>query len=325
MKIPHIIPSIFFAGTGIILLMIFMMAFKLDQNDRRTKLYLFFMMLLAALTGLGLHFGNRSTALSLPTMYIPLKIFFLVVGVFHFWFMYKKLFWSKRDTYTKEQDSFFPELVYTLCIQFLMSVSLLTVYGYFAGFEKMINYWAISILFIVPFLFAKSYDFLNQIPQKDFSKKWLFTKERIGEDNWNWVNKTWVYFAIKEDLKGEWRKKGRYVNFRIEVPRLVPIREIFRLAIREHNNMRHDVIIQDLGFEESNKDRFWWLFSVKWIWNRPSTWFRTARYLNPYKSVIENEILPHDIILATRMSLKEDINFDDNYDEYEDIPMGELM
>ncbi len=325
MQIAHLLPLFLFGGIGIILLLVFMMAFKLDQNDRRTKLYIFFMLLLAALSGLGLYFGNQSTVLSLSSMYKILMAFFLLLGIFHFWFMYKKLFWSKRDTYSKEQDSFFPELVYTLSIPFLMSASLLAVYGYFAGFEKISNYWAISTLFIVPFLLAKSYDSLNQIPQRDFSRKWVFTTERIGEEKWNWVNKRWVYFTVKEDLKSEWQKKGRYVNFRIEVPRLVPIREIFRLAIREHNRRGHDVPIQDLGFEESNQDQFWWLFSVKSIWNRPSTWFRTIRYLDPYKSVVENELSPQDIILATRMSLKESTNFSSDYDEYDNIPMGEPM
>lgn len=255
--------------------------------------------------------------MNLPNIYMALQGVFLVLGAAHLWWTYRKLFWSKRNAIQAENDSFWPELLFTLATFFLMSAGLLGAYGYFAGFDGTANYWPAGILFVVPFLFLKSYDFLNQIPQRDFSRKWEFTDERIGEDNWDWVNEIWVQFEVKESLAGERLKKGRSASFRIYAPRKVPLREIFRLAVREYNRKGPDISVQDLGFERENEGRFWWLFSIKFVWSRPGTWFRKIRYLDPYRSPVKNEIRPNDIVAARRMAATA-------VAEEEDIPMGEL-
>jgi Type VI secretion system, TssN len=315
----NLTPLLFIFGLGFVLFILFLSIFKLDQNDWRTSLYLLFMILVGGLTGLWLHFESEKNLLHLPNIYISLQVIFLLLGIGHIWWMYRKLFWSKRDSFWIENDSFWPELLYTLAILFLMSAGLLGAYGYFeVDFSNITHYWGICILFVVPFLFFKSYDFFNQIPQRDFSQRWVFTNDRIGEDNWDWVNEIWVQFEVKENLVSERLKKGRLASFRIEAPRKVPLRETFRLAVREYNSKAPDINVQDLGFEQENVGHFWWLFSIKFVWRRPETWFRKIRYLNPYSSPVKNEIRPNDIVVARRMNLNSAI------EEEEEIPMGEL-
>lgn len=312
----NLLPLLSLLGVSLVLLIIFMSVFKRDQNDWRTRLYLLFMILVGALAGLWFEYGSSAQGNALHIIYWALQGIFFIMGILHLWWMYQKLFWSKRDSFQAENDSFWPELVYTLTVLFLMTAALFSV-CYFSDFEKVFNYWAISISFVLPFFFLKSYDFLNQIPQRDFSQRWMFTDDRIGEENWDWVNEIWVQFEVRENLVSERLSKGRTASFRIYAPRRVPLREVFRLAVREYNRKGPEVSVQDLGFERENKDRFWWLFSIKFLWYRPNTWFRRVRYLDPYSSPVKNEIRHTDIVKARRMNLQVVI-------EEEDIPMGEL-
>ena len=315
----NFLPLLTLMGLGGVLGTIFMMVFNLDQNDLRTTLYVLFITLIGMLLGATLHFGSVDDPMNLPLVYIGLQFVVLGLGFIHIWWMYKKLFWSKRDSYQAERDSFFPEFTYTMYIMFLMAAGMLFGYGYFSGYGKMANYWAINLLFIAPLLFIKSYDFLNQIPLRDYSKKWGFTPERIDEDNWEWNNETWVHFEVKETVVAERRKTGRMSRFRILAPRKVPLREIYRLGVREYNKKAPQVVLQDLGFEAGNEGSFWWLFKIKVVWNRPNTWFRRVRYLDPYASPVVNDMRPNDILMMYRMPL----NPDDDLD-YGEIAMGEL-
>ena len=319
LAISDFMPLLTMMGMGGMLASVFMLAFNLDQNNLKTTLYPLVMTLIGFLMGIALHFGSTDDPLNLPIIYIILQFVALFVGSLHVWWLYTKLFWSKRDSYQAERDSFMPEFTYTMYTLVIMSAGVLAGYGYFSGFGKMINYWAINILFVAPFLFIKSYDFINQIPLRDYSKKWVFTAERIDEDNWEWNNETWVHFEAKETVAAERRKTGHKARFRILAPRKVPLREIYRLGVREYNQKSPQVVLQDLGFEVGNIDQFWWLFKLKVVWSRPNTWFRHVRYLDPYASPVVNDMRPNDILVMYRMPLNPEIDMD-----YGEVGMGEM-
>ncbi len=310
-------PLMAIVGISVVLITLFFTAFKLDQKDWRTKFYPLLMAIFGGLGGLWLLYGSTK-------IYIGIQVICFVAGVIHVWFMYQKLFWSKRDGYDSANDSFLPEFVYTLIVLGFITAGLMGIIAYLSETLKMENYWDTAMLFMVPFLFIKSYDLLNQIPQRDFAYKWIFTDQRIGEDNWQWENEIWVSFLVKENLEGEQLKIGRYASFRVSSPRRVPLGESFRLAIREYNRKGPEVMVQDLGFERENQQQLWWLFSIKIIWNQPSTWFRKIRYLNPNISPIKNGIRPDDIILVRRRTFRGASNAIEEYAFDEDIAMGEI-
>ena len=301
-----------------------MFGFNIDQNDKRTLLYILIMLILSASFGYVLYLFTKYYPEKLPSFYIVLQFIFLILGIFHVWFMYNKLFWSKRDIYDFKQDSLLPETIFTILIASLMCIITLALFGFLTDFSKITVYWALSISFLIPFLLLKSFDFLGQIPHRDFSQKWQFTNNPIKEDHWNWENEIWVNFELKEKWIRSRQEMNRSASFRIMAPRKVPIREIFRLAIREYNRKRPDIVVQDLGFEKEINGMFWWLFSIKFNWKQPGTWFRKPRYLDPYISPVANGIHPKDIILARRMSTEK--AFDNKEDYFDgDVAMGELV
>jgi hypothetical protein len=62
------------------------------------------------------------------------------------------------------------------------------------------------------------------------------------------------------------------------------------------------------------------LFSIKFMWKKPNTWFRSIRYLDPMQATVEGELLPTDIVVARRMSFSSDAGFADDGE----IAMGEM-
>lgn len=314
------IPILLMAALALVAGGIFFFGFHIDQTNRATLIYAALMLLLGIGLGFLTYYNNASDKLNLANSYTWLQVFFLLFGSFHLWFLYNKLFWSKRDGFAKNRDSFLPEFVYSLLLMSLVTVGILAVF-YFKSSPSLAGlFWAVSMPFLLPFVFIKAFDALNQIPSKDFSEKWTFTKEPLREDNWRWLNEVWVEFEVYESLVAERRRAGRKARFRIRAPREVPLREVFRLAVREYNQKGPEVVMQDLGFESVNNGQFWWLFSVKFLWGKPNTWFRSIRYLDPYQATVAGELEPNDIVMVSRMASANATSFaEDN-----DVAMGEL-
>ncbi len=299
-----------FGGLG------FFMGFQREQNDRKTMLYVLVILLLGALFGGLIFWLNQSQAMNLEHSYTLTQVIVSLLGIFHVWWLYNRLFWSKRDSLSWERDSFLLELLFTLLLMLALSIGILGVL-YFTNKAISELYWSAGIAFMVPFLFVKSFDFLSQIPTKAYRIEWYFTKQLINENDWDWSNEMWLDFEVKES----WNKPGmkRTAAFRILAPRHVPLGEVYRLAVREYNRKGPDIVVQDLGIEPENEKRFWWLFSLKFVWSRPHTWLPNIRCLNPYEKVLTNALRPSDIVLARRVANKNFV-----LDEDEEIAIGEI-
>ena len=314
------IPLILVALLALVSGGIFFFGFHIDQTNRPTLVYALLMLLVGVGLGFLTYYNNKQDNLNLANSYTWLQVFFLALGIFHTWLMYKKLFWSKRDGFAKSRDSFLPELLYSIFLMALVTVGILAALSFKGQTVLAGLFWAVALPFLVPFVLLKTFDALNQIPTRDFSQKWVFTKEPIREDNWHWVNELWIEFEVYDSWASERRRAGRKARFRIRAPRQVPLREVYRLAVREYNQKGPEVVLQDLGFEMVHNGQFWWLFSIKFIWGKPNTWFRSIRYLDPYKATVAGELELTDIIVARRMPFSNAAAFMDDGE----VAMGEL-
>ena len=269
------------------------------SKDRPTILIILLSLLIGGLLGLLIFWFNRKDILSLSNSYLLLQGFMLLLGIGFIPLLYNKLFWTKRNGFDRSQDSFFPETLYTFLVALALSAGILLVLFFFVK-EVAVTYWSVGVLFLLPFLFLKAIDFLQQIPLKDYKVKWVFSQRLINENEWNWTNEMWVSFEVKES----WHKPGmsRKARFRILAPRSAPLGEIFRLAVREYNKQGKNIVVQDLGFEPENTGHFWWLFSLRFVWNRPHTWFPNLRYLDPNDSALASALRPGDLVKVRRIS-----------------------
>ena len=301
---------------------LFFAVFKPGQAGLKALVYPLVIALFGGLMGLLLIMLLKSGDISTLGSYITDQFLFVFFGIFHVWWMYHKLIWAKRDSTSFENDSFLPEFTFTILTGALVLAAQTAAFVYFSmsGFPQMLV--TAGVLFLLPFLFVKAYDFLNQIPEKDFSKKWLFTQKAINEEQWDWVNEVWIHFELREMWRPGRGNTGRMARFRIFAPRNVPLREVFRLAVREYNKKGPEIGVQDLGFERVNEGKFWWLFTLKFMWSRPHTWFPNMRYLDPWMACTANNLRPGDIVYARRMRLRKTGRQDDIYDD-DEVAIGE--
>jgi hypothetical protein len=272
----------------------------MKKKDRKTILFPLLWLLTGGLLGLLIYWLDHKGSVGLGDAYLLTQPLALLFGILSIWILYKQLFWSKRDPYIREQDSFWPEALYTFISALALSLGHLVVLFFFVR-DVAVAYWSVGLAFMVPFLFLKTFDFLQQIPLRDYQIKWFFSQKRINENEWNWSNEMWISFLVDESRERT-GLMGRKAKFRILAPRNVPLGEVFRLAVREYNRQGRNVVVQDLGFEPENKGQFWWLFSLKFLWNRPHTWFPNLRYLDPNDTAQINALRPGDLVKVTRIA-----------------------
>ena len=292
-----VLPAI--GGLAILAGGIFFLSSQRGQNDFRTFLYLALSALWSLMLGIAVWYLRDADLMPLQDSFVAVALLVTGTGTFHLWWMYDKLFWARRNPFVWADDSFLLEMLFTLLTAALVSGCIVAVLAFFGEWAVAEIIWPTGLFFLIPFLFLKSRDFLSQVPPREYRVKWEFSPRRINEADWPWHNETWVYFEARET----WHKPGmnRPAKFRILAPRHVPLGEVFRLGARQYNYKGPQVVLQDLGFEPENAGAFWWLFSLKFIWDRPHTWLPASRLLNPMLSPLQNGLRPHDVVLARRV------------------------
>ena len=286
---------------GIVYIVIFIIfIFCFDRKQRNAKTYI--LLILAILKGsvIGIIVNNLyKIRITDDTIFMLLMIFYLIAGIIYGWWLYNKMIWSKRDMFNNNNDSFWIEFLFTLLIAISLILGMMVVLILTPVINHYKIYLLVFIYFIIPFMLFKGFDFYMQVPSRNFKVKWYFTKKMIREKDWPQDNMMWIEFEVNDRLN--FKQVNKIISFRIEVPKVIDLGEIFRLGIRNYNHQGHDYSIMDLGFETLNEDKLWWLFKLKFILTRPHTWLPTIRYLDPTESALGNGLRPNDIIKAIRI------------------------
>lgn len=276
------------------------------QNDKKTLWYVALFALLGTIFGMFSYlFASENFMDWQPSsVYILAQSLFSSAAIFHVWYLYNRCFWSVRNTTLHNEDAFLKEFIFSVfvaCITVLFFILPIVVLSDKTLFLYNKTFIALPLCFIVPFLSLKSYDFFAQIPKKEYNIQWLYPQNApLDPNRWIWENKVWVDFEIVNSLVEEGKWRAPKAKFGIEVPREQSIENIFRLGLREYHRRSPSVHVQDLGNEPSQSIDFWWLFYIKWVWNRPASWFRSRRYIDPSDSTTQNELKHGDILVAKR-------------------------
>jgi hypothetical protein len=268
--------------------------------DKRTWRYAGIFLLLALLTGALMWVLYERAAMPIFYIFLLGMAVFLLAGYVHAAKMYD-LLWAQRDAYNPEQDSLAKETGFTFLLSAAMTAGCLALFAYLTQkWELAASMWGFLLLFPLPFMLTKTFDFLSQIPPKDFDKKWFYEVFPFDETQWKRENMVSIGFSVADSLKHEnqwFRTKAR---FSIVIPRDQELRMIYRLALREYHKKKPSVPVQELGYEE-NITKFWWLFYMPFVWWKPSTWWRKSYYLDPNESIANNNLRNGDFIVAKRM------------------------
>ena len=277
----------------------FFFAFDRKQKNKKSLMFIFISLLIGAVIGYLISILYKK-GITLELSYKVVMIFLFCFGIVYVWWLYNKVLWTKRDLIYENNDSFWLEAFFSLILTIGFSIGVVLVLYIKMQQTYFDKFWSVSLFFPVPFLIYKAFDFYMQIPEKHFKNKWIFTKNMIGEKEWVQENIIRVKFAVIES----WYKPGmkKTLKFEIPAPREAALGEVFRLAVRNYNHDGHDDSVQDLGIESENTNKFWWLFKLKAVWNRPHTWFPNIRYLDPFESTLSNGLRSHDLVKVIRIT-----------------------
>jgi hypothetical protein len=269
----------------------------------RTAWHILIVLLVSSIAGL----VTESKFNGSPNIVWVGRLIILVLGIGHLISLYY-IGWSKRDSYKYKEDSILPEGIFTLllglgsAICFCASPRSLPIQFFeFTFTPDPITMWDAPIIFLLPFVFLKLFDFAGHVPSKVVENPWIFPLEEVNTEHWPWRDLIRINFRVSKSLRDEGHIFGRWTTPWIEVPREISLGKVFQLNMQEHRKHRRDTI-QDLGNEYVGEPFFWWIFSIKWVWWKPSSWWRSIRYLDPDATLSVNLVRNGDIIRAKRVS-----------------------
>lgn len=279
--------------------------FTARYRKRKLKKYAGFqkigLMVLSALLGwLTFYFVGQS-----PHIGWVVRLVVLALGGLSLWVTYLQT-WPKRDQQDYQEDSFLVEYLYFqfsafLACTFLFLAPILTTVIAVEELSKINNYWALPVVFLLPFLIRKVFDFAIQRPFRYVEVQWDYPLEALNVEKIPWENFMQVNFRLKGSLEDEYRLFSPSAKPWIEAPKEMTLADAFRMTIQERSKRTELTSIQDLGNTYTGAERFWWLFSLRIVWWNPLTWFRKPRYLNPKQSLNRIQLKKGDTIVARRI------------------------
>lgn len=284
------------------LLCTFVFLIKQGKVDKRTAWLLVVYCIAGLLVGALMGFLLLKEFLTLLYIFLVGLILFLLAGLFHQSNLYL-LIWAKRNAYDWSKDSFVREATFTLGLSSLITALCLSAFGFITNkWDVGASMWGLVFMLPFSFLIGKAFDFLQQIPQIDFDKKWFYEVFPFDETQWKRENMVAIGFKVADSLNAETKLFTTRAKFTIVIPRDQPLKIIYRLALREYHKKKPSVPVQELGYEDGIP-KFWWLFKTPFVLWNPSTWFRRS-YLDPNESISNNNLKNGDFIVAKRMLAK---------------------
>ncbi|MEO8771052.1 MAG: TssN family type VI secretion system protein [Ferruginibacter sp.] len=221
----------------------------------------------------------------IPTSFIFLQAYFLLLGGFHVFFLDKKLAWAGGE------KTILPETLFTVLISLFGCIAFLIFYHWLNknGLEFILS--TACIFFIIPFFFYHSFQSAIIIPPKVL-KQWFYpVGDEIEEpDDSKLKNLVVISFEFQKYANG-----NEVTNFRAKAPRDMEFGQLFYFFINDYNLMHPNSRIQ---FTNESAEPQGWIFFKKPRWHTVVT-----RYIDFEKTIFTNHITENEVIICTRAQI----------------------
>ena len=276
--------SILLFIVGSLIMMLFTKIRKIfSKQKKQAILYAIFILISFALVG----FISSSKFLNDTAVnsFIGMQIIFLLLGILHLFIM-RKFFAALSE----DKSDFFSEFLFTIAITLIGLFAFLNVV---TKFRDGINYTflASSIIFIVPYLSYKLYEFSLLIPVPEY-KNWFYPLEvDVKEPTQKELQNPLVIsfeFQKKQDI-------ADVTNFRVKAPENMEFGKLFYFFINDYNE-RHpesQIDFTDYSTQEPHG----------WIFYRKPSWIKSLKHINFSKTVIANDIREDYVIVCQRTNV----------------------
>ncbi len=249
------------------------------KDKKKTIIYALILLLVFGLVG----FLSSSKVLNDTPLnsFIGIQVLFLIMGGVHVWAM-RKFFGDLSEDKTK----MFNELFFTIGLLFLGIIAFYRVITHFKPAFTLI-FLAATLVFLVPLLFYKLYEFALLIPVKIY-EQWMYPLgENIKDPTPNELKDPLVIsFEFKKTDKSK-----ELTNFRVKAPANLEFGRLFYFFLTDYNERHPEGTIDFLDKEEKPN---------KWIFYKKPSFFRSAMYINPEKTTNNNSLKENDIIICER-------------------------
>ncbi|GHC57567.1 TssN family type VI secretion system protein [Ulvibacter litoralis] len=271
-------------GLMIVSSLIMMLVTKLrklfTKNKKRAILYALFVLVTFALTGL---LSSSKVLNDTPiNSFFGFQIIFFGLGVLHLYVL-RKYF----PVLSEDKSEFFPEFLFTLAYTFLGLIAFIQIVNRFKSPFSYI-FMSSTILFLLPTLFYKMYEFAMQIAVPIYDS-WMFplSKEIKDPTKEELVNPRVISFEFRKN-----QDKNDITNFRVKAPQGMEFGRLFYFFLIDYNERHPEALIEIL--DNKTQQPCNWVFHVK------PNWWSSIRHINFNQTVAANNIKEDHVIICRR-------------------------
>lgn len=272
-------------GLMIISTLIMMLATKLrklfTKNKKHAIIYALIILVSFALIGL---LSSSKVLNDTPiNSFFGFQFLFFALGILHLYIL-RKYF----PDLSQDKSEFFPEFLFTLAYACLGLIAFIHIVNRFKSPFSYI-FMSSTILFVLPTLFYKMYEFAMQIPVPIY-ESWLFpfgknikdpTKEEL-------VNPRVISFEFKKN-----GNDGDITNFRVKAPQAMEFGKLFYFFIIDYNERHPEGLIEIM--DDKTEQPNGWVFYFK------PNWYTPIKHINFTQTVAANNIKEDSVIICRRV------------------------
>ncbi|QXP59302.1 TssN family type VI secretion system protein [Olleya sp. HaHaR_3_96] len=276
--------SILLFIVGSLIMMLFTKIRKIfSKQKKQAILYAIFILISFALVG----FISSSKFLNDTAVnsFIGMQIIFLLLGMLHLFIM-RKFF----SALSEDKSDFFSEFLFTFAITLIGLFAFLNVV---TKFREGTNYTflASSIVFMVPYLVYKLYEFSLLIPVPEY-KNWFYPLEvDVKEPTQKELqNPLVISFEFQKN-----QNLADVTNFRVKAPENMEFGKLFYFFINDYNERHPESKIDFIDYNSQEPHG--------WIFYRKPSWIKSLKHINYSKTVIANDIREDYVIVCQRTNI----------------------
>lgn len=247
--------------------------------QKATLWYMFFSLLFFSVIALAAYPGVFDD----PTnFFVVLQIYFLLLGLGHFYYMHQRLRWSGGP------DAFWLELLFTTLIAILGSIGFMIVYHLLNRNGLQYIMTSSMLFFLFPLVFYQTFRKALAIPPK-IMKEWFYpVNEEMDEpEESKMKNLLVISFEFQKQITD-----AELTNFRAKAPTDMEFGQLFYYFINDYND-RHPN--SRISFVNPKGEPHGWIF-----YKKPNWYSFLTRYISADKTIFTNHIKENDVIICTR-------------------------
>lgn len=255
---------------------------KLFSRNKKLAIgYALFILISFALVGL---LSSNKVLNDIPVhSFYGFEILFFGLGILHL-FILRKYF----SALSEDRSQFFAEFLFTIAYSCLGLIAFLQVVSRLEPAFSFV-FMASTILFVLPVLCYKLYEFAMQIALPIY-ESWLYP---LGKE---------IKDPTKEELTNprvisfEFRKKedeNDITNFRVKAPQAMEFGKLFYFFIVDYNERHPESEIEILDDKSQHPST--------WVFHYKPNWWSPVKHINFNQTVSANDIKEDTVIICNRV------------------------